>query len=218
MNRAINLLTTSFVILFFNLLSYGQEIVVTERGDSILLKDNGTWVYYSNGIDDTEEAVEIRKNDKLFSKPKSSSKKIAGKNDAYEIWYDAKKWKRVPVGDINPEADVALQLIAGDAFAMVIYEEIEIPFESLSNIALENAQSVAPDIKMIDREYRVVNGSTLVSMRMDGTTQGMKITYFSYYFSNEKGSIQFHTFTGQNLLDKYKKDIESLLNGFLVKQ
>ena len=118
---------------------------------------------------------------------------------------------------MNPEADIALQLINGDAYAMVIYEELEIPIEHLSQIAIDNAVNVAPDIKMIDREYRVVNGDTLIWMRMDGTTQGMKISYYSYYFSNTKGSVQFHTFTGQNLIDKYKKEIDNVLNGFISK-
>ena len=109
------------------------------------------------------------------------------------------------------------KLLKGDVYAMVIYEELEIPVESLSDIALSNATNVAPDIELIDREYRIVNGDTIIWMQMNGSTQGMHLSYYSYYFSNSNGSIQFHTFTGQNLLSKYKQEIEGLLNGLVPK-
>jgi hypothetical protein len=195
-----------------------QEIAITERGDSVLLFSNGTWDYYSNYNSIEDELTEIKTNDQVFSKPKTSVNKVNGSNQAYEIWYDDRVWKRVPPGELNPEADVALKLIKGDVYAMVIYEELEIPMENLSQIALDNAVNVAPDMEMVDREYRLVNNDSLIWMRMDGTTQGMKIAYYSYYSANEKGSIQFHTFTGQKLLDKYKNEIENLLNGLVTSE
>jgi hypothetical protein len=216
--RKFKFIASFLILIFVSQLTIGQEIAITERGDSVVLYSNGTWDYYDNYMNDNEEIPEIRMSDNFFSKPISSTKKINGSSQSYEVWYDDKVWKRVPTGELNPEADIALQLLKGDAYAMVIFEEVEIPFENLSQIALDNAVVVAPDIKMIDREYRNVNGNKLIWMRMDGTTQGMKISYYSYYFSNEKGSIQFHTFTGQNLLDKYKTDIEDLLNGFISVQ
>lgn len=200
----------------FSNYTVAQEVAITERGDSVVLFSNGTWDYYDNYYSGTEEVEEIRMNEKEFTKPKSSAKKINGMNNAYEVWYNDKVWKRIPVGDINPDADLALQLINGDVYAMVIYEEIEMPFENLAQIALDNALNAAADIKLVDKEYRVVNNDTLICMRMDGTAQGMKIAYYSYYFSNEKGSIQFHTFTGQNLIDKYKNEIDDLLNGLIT--
>ena len=216
--RKIKFIISFSILIFASQFTIGQEIAVTERGDSVVLYSNGAWDYYDNYMNDSDEIPEIRMNSNSFSKPVSSTKKINGSNQSYEVWYDDKAWKRVPVGELNPEADIALQLLKGDAYAMAIYEEVEIPVENLSQIALDNAVNVAPDIKMIDQEYRNVNGNKLVWMRMDGTTQGMKISYYSYYFSNEKGSIQFHAFTGQNLLDKYKTDIENLLNGFMTVQ
>lgn len=203
--------------IFISQFTIGQEIAITERGDSVVLLSNGTWDYYDSFYSGSEEKEEIRTNEKTFSKPSTAVKKINGKNQAYEVWYDDKIWRRIPIGEINPEADIALQLIKGDVYAMVIYEEIEIPFDNLAQIALNNAVNAAPDIKLVDKEYRVVNNDTLICMQMDGTAQGMKVTYYSYYFSNEKGSIQFHTFTGQSLVDKYKNEINDLLNGLISK-
>lgn len=201
------------IFIFITQFTIGQEVAITERGDSVVLYADGTWDYYENFMSDSEALPDIKLNQKKFSKPNSSTKKINGSNHAYEIWYNDKKWKRIPVGEVNPSADIALKLIEGDAYAMIIYEELEIPAENLVQIALTNAINVAPDIKMTEQEYRILDNDTLIWMRMDGTTQGMKITYYSYYYSNGKGTIQFHTFTGQNLIDKYKDDLEDILNG-----
>ena len=38
---------------------------------------------------------------------------------------------------------------------------------------------------------------------------------YGYYYSNENGTIQILTYTGEKLFDKYKEDIELFLNGFV---
>ena len=197
---------------------WAQEIAVTEKGDSVILFNNGTWDYYENFDNHTEDKTEIRLNPAVFTKPKTSGQKINGDNQAFELWYNDKIWKRMPAGNINPNADVALQMIKGDVYSMVIYEELQIPVENLTQIALTNAIKAAPDIKKVDQEYRIVNNDTLICMQMDGTANGIKITYYSYYFSNDKGSIQFLTFTGQNLFGRYKDEMEQLLNGLVINE
>ncbi|MCC5918968.1 MAG: hypothetical protein JJU02_16750 [Cryomorphaceae bacterium] len=121
-----------------------------------------------------------------------------------------------PPGDLNPEADIALQFLHSDIYAMVIYEELEVPIEYLSNLAVENALNIASDIVVVMKEYRIVNGEKVICMRMDGTMQGMKISYMTYFFSGDDGSLQFHVFTGQKLVEKHIEEIEKLLNGLMV--
>lgn len=213
---------TKYLIVFFSLYATadmlcGQEIAITERGDSVVLYSNGSWDYYENYERGYEAAEQIRINPNPFTKSKSSTRKINGKDQFYELWYNDRDWKRIPVGELNPEADVALQYLHGDVYAMIIYEEVEIPMENLIQIAIDNAVGVSPDIHMADKEYREVNGQQLIWMRMNGTTQGMKMSYYSYYFSNHMGTCQFHVFTGENVIDKYKEDVEDLLNGFITK-
>ena len=43
----------------------------------------------------------------------------------------------------------------------------------------------------------------------------MEVTYFGYYYSNSKGTVQFVAFTSKNLFPKYKTEMENLLNGFM---
>ena len=53
-------------------------------------------------------------------------------------------------------------------------------------------------------------------MQMDGTIQGIKFTYYGYYFSSPNGTIQLLTYTSSNLLNEYKKEFEDFLNGFVT--
>ena len=103
-----------------------------------------------------------------------------------------------------------------DLYAMIITEKFEIPISTLKDVALENGRDVSPDLKIVKEEYRNVNGLDLLLMQMDGTIQGIKFSYYGYYYSNESGTVQFLTYTSQNLLAEYKSDIEDLLNGLLV--
>jgi len=52
-------------------------------------------------------------------------------------------------------------------------------------------------------------------LQMDGSTTGIKFTYYGYYFSNTNGTVQCITYTSQNLLESYKPESEKLLNGFV---
>ena len=49
-----------------------------------------------------------------------------------------------------------------DLYGMAIVEAFEIPLETLRNLALENGKSVAPDLKVVEEEYRIVNGNKVL--------------------------------------------------------
>jgi len=103
----------------------------------------------------------------------------------------------------------------GDLYAMLISEKMEIPMETLKIIAFDNAKSAAPNMKITKEEYRMVNGVKVLMMQMEGTIQGMEITYSGYYYSNENGTIQLLTYTSQKLFDSLKGEIEKMMNGFV---
>ncbi len=118
----------------------------------------------------------------------------------------------------HESAEYTFELKNGDLYAMAISEEIEMDVEELAKTALENAKGVAPDTKVIKKEYRTVNGNKVIYMEMVGTIQSIKFKYLGYYFSNASGSTQYLTYTGTNLEAKYKTEINNFLNGFSVIQ
>lgn len=98
---------------------------------------------------------------------------------------------------------------------MLISEKLQVPIETLKAIAIKNAKSAASDIRVIKEEYRNVNGIQVLTMQMTGTIQGVRFTYYGYYYSNLNGTIQLVTYSGENLFNDYLADIELFINGFV---
>ena len=103
-----------------------------------------------------------------------------------------------------------------DLYGMSISEGIEIPIESFADVALSNAQNGVPDAEIVKEEYRVVNGVKVIHLQIKGTFQGIKISYFGYYYSDSSGSTQFLVYTGAGAVEKYKSEIFGFLNGLVT--
>ncbi len=51
----------------------------------------------------------------------------------------------------------------------VISERLEIPIDKLADIALENAKVADPNVKIVPRNWRTVNGLRLLVLEMEAT-------------------------------------------------
>jgi hypothetical protein len=114
---------------------------------------------------------------------------------------------------INDASEYEFQLKGKDLYGMVITEGIEIQVETLADIALENAKNIAPDAKIVKKEYRVVNGKKLVYMEMEVAAKGFNFTYLGYYYSSSAGSTQLVAYTATNAVNIYRSEIIDFLNG-----
>lgn len=202
-----------FVVLlsFLTVSVIGQISAITENGDEVSLYLDGTWQYKNDSL---TESIEIPVNPNEFVKSKKSSFLLKSKKFNIGIWIDPKKWK-VEKNKDNEDAEYELELKNEDLYALLITEKVVIPIDVLKDIALKNASEVTSDLKIIHQEYRTVNGLELLYMQMDGNISGLKFSYCGYYYSNENGTVQFLTYTAQNLVDDYKEQIEEMLNGFV---
>lgn len=70
-------------------------------------------------------------------------------------------------------------------------------------------------MQVVKEEYRYVNGLKVLMIQMTGTIQGIRFTYYGYYYTSDNGTIQFLTYTGENLFEGYLKEIEPFLNGLV---
>jgi hypothetical protein len=183
---------------------------ITQEGKTVILQPDGTWKY-ADGPQSSSSASSLR----AFSKPATASASINGKRVKYTVWFDESKWRAAEKPD-NPNAEYELTHSTGDGYAMLIAERIPIPLKNLKVIALERAKKAAKDIRLLGEERRNVNGSDLLALTMEGTLQGTPFVYYGYYYSGDKGTVQFVTFTGRQLFDEYRADFEELLNGFVA--
>lgn len=190
----------------------GQINAVTDTGDEVLLYEDGTWEY----VDGAEvEETEIPTNETPFEKDKKSTFLIKSKKLNIGLWINPKEWS-FEKGAEDDASEFKFVKKGEDLYGMLITEKIEVPLSTLKTIALENAKGVAPDTKVVHEEYRMVNGVKVLHMQLTGTLQGIRFTYLGYYYSSAEGSIQLVSYTADNLVQTYKKDIEILLNGLVV--
>lgn len=199
------------VLFFCSLPCFAQVTAVTSNGDEVILYNDGTWKYADKAA---TSANKIDTSTLLFSKSADADFLIKSTVTKIGIKLNPKKWSFKKTSEEGVEYN--LNSKGKDAYALVLTERVEIPLENLRNIALDNAKEVAPDVHIVHEEYRVVNGETVLCLQMNGTTQGIKFTYLGYYYSFDKGTVQFVTYTSQKLFDEYKSDMEELLNGFVV--
>ncbi len=209
--KTITLLLLS--VLFLNF-AQAQQKAVTENGEEVTLYDDGTWEYLDKKEKEASEEKEIPTNTKAFTKSAESTFLLKSNKLNIGFWLNSKKWSFRKAVE-NPDAEYELQLKNESLYGMIIAEKIEIPLDVLRSVAIENAKSIAPDLKVINEEYRTVNGLKLLHLQMHGSTRGIKFAYYGYYFSNAQGSVQFVAYTTQNLMEEYKPQIEILLNGLV---
>lgn len=133
----------------------------------------------------------------------------------YKIWIDPTKWFliREPT---NSMAEFSFIHSTKEAQAMVIAERIGAPISTLKEIAFENVKREAPDARVVFENERIVNGTKILCMRIDGTMKGMAFTFYGYYWSGKAGNLQLVAITGTNLFDEFKEDITNFLNGLVV--
>ena len=197
---------------FLALSGFAQQKAVTETGREVLLYEDGTWSYISEG---DEEPGEIPVNPDPFEKDKKSTFLLKSTVIDYGFYLSPKAWGFEKSKDVGA-VEYKFKRKGEDLYGMAVTERLEIPFETLRAIAVENGRKAAPDLEVIEEEYRTVNGHKVMMLKMKGTIQGLKFKYYGYYSSSESGTVQFLTYTTDNLFERYKGDMEKLLNGLVI--
>jgi len=200
------------LFILVSLFASAQIHALTETGDEVILYNDGTWAYISDSLN---LPTEIPVNTTLFERDKKSTFLVKSKKVNVGVWLDPKKWSFTRETE-EGAAEFKLERKGEDLYAMMITEKVEIALEDLKSIALQNARSAAPDISLINEEFRTVNGNQVLMMQMEGSIKGMHFTYFGYYFSAEGTTVQFLTYTVSDLFEQYYNDMEQLINGFVA--
>jgi hypothetical protein len=202
------------LLLFFVLMSLSasaQQRAVTDTGDQVVLYKDGTWVYVQK---DSLTAEEIPTNNTVFTKNKNATFLLKSKRINTGYWLDPKTWKFTSPAD-GDVSEFELDHINGSLYGMILTEHLNIPLESLGNIAIQNAREAAPDITVLQKEYRNVNGIKVLMLRMTGTIQDIRFSYFGYYYSTPEGATQFLVYSSEAFMEQNLAEVELLLNGLV---
>lgn len=203
---------------FITIVSYAQTKALTENGDEVILFDDGTWAFADDSLSwgyGDEALLKILNNPNKFSKPASAKFELKSKVMDISFWFDTNVWKSSKLS-VNEDAEYQFESRDTELYAIVITERFEIPLETLRSVSIQNIMSAATNVEVLDEEYRVVNGHKVISTRINAVVEGIKISYHIYYYTDESGSMQFMTYTSQNLYQRRKGDMENLLNGLVA--
>ena len=212
------------VVALFSIHSYAQTRAVTELGDTIYVYNNGTWSYEmleeSPEFDEfsfLKESIPLDTIPTKFSYSKDAKKQVENSFGLFKIKYDDTKWKRVPPASLNDEAEFAFEFKDSDVWCIVISEETAINSDALFSIARESIrENLGATPEVIKAESRNVNGYDIVRGVMKAELSGLTFVFDTYYFSNEKGSVQFSTWTGEAIWKREEEKILDFLNGFIA--
>lgn len=201
-----------YVLFFYQTVIYGQKIaIIKETSEEVILNDDGTWNYLLG-----EPEKEVSKDTLSYLKPKLVNYLLKSERIKCGVWINDKEWTFSKNKDDMSPVEYNFRLKGQDAYGMIISERIETSIDALLDLAYQNAQRVATGAKIVKKEVRNVNGTIIHYLEMHGTIQGVKFVYFGYYFTSENGTIQFLAFTSNTLLERYKKNMENLINGLVI--
>jgi hypothetical protein len=165
-----------------------------------VLKDDGTWSFVESPKGETA-------NDATLA--------YEGKRKTFAIHLKPGTWVMAEAPD-NPDAEVEFTHKEDDLYAMVIAERIAVQLDMLKKAALKNMQLTDKDAKIVHEEMRKVGGVDVLCVTSHITVEGIPLTYHSYYHTGQAGSIQVITWTGRNIFEESKSDMEELLNGLVI--
>jgi hypothetical protein len=187
---------------------FGQNIhATTEDGKKVILKSDGSWEYSS-----FKSSFIDQKNYKI---PKSSTKSLVLNGGKVSMFYNPKTWQQKKSDD---PIKINFAQKDGDVYAMVIHEKMEMDIDALTDFAISNARKAAPDLKVTVEEDRIVNGTKVIFMKMEGSIQSIKFIYYAYYYTGKAGTLQIITYTYPNLFSENEKNMSDFLNGLVINE
>lgn len=198
-------------IVFINT-AIAQKKAITDKGDEVILYDDGTWKY-ATSLNREEKPFEI--NPVKFTRDKAASFLLKSNRIHLGFWLDPKKWKFYKAAN-NEDAEFQMELREQSTQVMIISEKVQIPLESLHQIVLTNLKTASPDLLILHEEYRMVNGLKVLYVQGRGTISGMKAHFYNYYYSDSSCTLQYDVIGLNNDVAADKKNAEELLNGLVA--
>lgn len=192
----------------------GQIKAVTERGDTVILNDNGNWAYKnfdSTRVNDDSLIL----NSKKFLKNNQATLFKKSKTINMGVYFDPTKWG-FQKGGIGESSEFTFINKDKELNAMFLTETTEIELSSMPEIILINAQAAGPDIEITKKEYRIVNGLKILCLQLRGSVKGIKVKYLYYVFCNETGVVQFVAYSTPKKFEANYLILEDLLNGLSI--
>jgi len=195
--------------------SSGTIQVVGYTVKSAFERNAGVFTEFLSGLEISDTPVPPSAERSEMSNSSSGPGLLSFNSGKMNLHYDESKWRQTPSPD---PGRFLFRCVPGDGYALVVPERLDVPLESLLEIALSNAQKQDPNARIISKEQRKVNGVELWFLKLEVDAMKVPLTYYGYYYSGRSGTVQVLTFTGRKLIAEYEKDFMTFLNGLHIEE
>lgn len=191
---------------------FAQISAITENGREVILNENGTWKYAE---ENPRINKSIRVNPKNYEKSNQATTLVRSQYTNIGFWVDSEKWQVTRKDKGDGEVEFSLEFNYADIEGMIFTDEDEIPLLELRNSTIEEEGDFGLNERVVDEEYRIVNGVKALMIKMEGNIDEDKFVLLGYFYSNKTGSTGLILFGHKNLMDTYAFHCEELLNGLV---
>lgn len=222
------LCVASIVMVLVGFAYQASSQVNTEDGRPVVLRSDGTWAYQQprsvertvvlnpNGTWAYEPVKQaLQESVVSFTKPGEATTLIRGETVPYGIWIDEQTWQSAS-GKSDDVIERRFTHVSGEVWGAVIAEKTALTEDFVKDFVSASARKHMPDADIVLQEKRVVNGEDVSFLSIEGTYNAMPLSYMTYYYVGEAGTIQVYAWTFKNLISKHEQTMFDFLNGFEV--
>lgn len=172
----------------------------TADGREVVLKEDGTWSFVEPVKPGPEGGAETA---------------YEGKRKTFTLRLKPGTWIKADETP-NPDAEAMFEHKDGEVYGMVIAERIAVPIDALKKTALAKLMDSGEDAKLVHEEQRNVDGVDVFRVTVELKSDDIPLTFFNSYYSGPAGSIQLVTWTGRNLFEESKPEMEKFLDSLVI--
>lgn len=174
----------------------------TSDGKIVVLHEDGTW-----------RPKTLQLDHRILRKSDFATRQLKSRLKFYEFWVDSKLWK-----DIQAEGayEYSFEHQSGEAWCGIIPERIQVTRAGLVKGAVSNLHQVDPNGKLEQRSKAYVNGLGGEVVELSGTSDEFLISYHTFLWSGDKGTVQIACRTSRNILDEYRPVFSDFIGGFML--
>ena len=133
----------------------------------------------------------------------------------FSLEYDTAK--RRPTQQRNQYSEFERIFWDGNAYAMIITENVTLTTEQLESAALQNAKAVDPQASIISKQQKRIQGQDALYLELVTKIDNKEFIYKSLYISNQYGTVQFITHTLKSLYGDYGDELQTILDGLQLR-
>lgn len=148
----------------------------------------------------------------MRTKSKTATKQYEMRNAKF--FADPKVWNEQAQKAIA-EAPFELVHVDGNAYITAQTVTEYLPTAEFLDNYVEGMKQSAPDLVLLTKEERTVNGSPVLFFAIKGTMNNRMMQFHGYMFSNSKGSTVVYGYSHANIFPELQSDIDTALDGFV---